>query len=177
MAYPPAYPHDTIVEIAQDIFMVRGSLKMNPVMRISRNMAVVRHDGELTLVNPIRLNVGEEARLNALGKVKHVLRLGCYHGIDDPYYMDKFSPEFWCQSSGAIYPEPEIDHVITESTVLPFPNAQLFCFRRTLQPESALLINIGKGIRLNTAGLSFNQYYPVLYIFVVIMNILYYIIS
>ena len=148
MTYAPVYPHDAIVEIAPDIFMVRGSLKMNPVMRISRNMAILRHNGELMLVNPIRLNSGEEARLNTLGKVKHILRLGCYHGIDDPYYMDKYSPEFWCQSGGTIYPEPEIDHVITEATKLPFPGAQLFCFRRTLQPESALLINTGKGIML-----------------------------
>lgn len=148
MSYAPAYFHDAIVEIAPDIYMVRGSLKMNPVMRISRNMVIVRHDGDLMLVNPIRLNTGEEDRLNALGQVRHILRLGCYHGIDDPYYMDKYSPEFWCQAGGTIYPEPKIDHVITEATVLPFQDAQLFCFRRTLQPESALLLNIGKGVLL-----------------------------
>ena len=148
MTLTPAYPHDAIAEIAPDIFMVRGSLKMNPVMRISRNMAIVRHEGDLTLVNPIRLNAEGEAQLDTLGKIRRILRLGCYHGIDDPYYMDKYSPEFWCQSGGTIYPEPKIDHVITESTVLPFPDAQLFCFKRTLQPESALLINIGNGILL-----------------------------
>lgn len=148
MQYAPAYPHDDIVEIAPDIFMARGSMKMNALMRISRNMAIIRHDGELTLVNPLRLNEAGEAQLNALGKVKHILRLGCFHGIDDPYYMDKYSPEFWCQTGGTIYPEPKADHSITETTVLPFPNAALFCFKRTLQPESALLINIEKGILL-----------------------------
>lgn len=148
MTLTPAYPHDAIAEIAPDIFMVRGSLKMNPVMRISRNMAIVRHEGHLTLVNPIRLNSEGEARLNDLGKVRHIFRLGCFHGIDEPYYMDRYNPEFWCQAGGTIYPEPKIDHELTETTELPLPDAQLFCFRRTLQPESALLLSSGKGLLL-----------------------------
>lgn len=148
MTYPPAYPHDAIVEIAPDIYMARGSLKMNALMRISRNMMIVRHGGELTLVNPIRLNTAGEAQLNALGKVKHILRLGSFHGIDDPYYIAEYSPEFWCQTGGTTYPNPKIDHVITEESGLPFPNAELFCFARTIQPESALLIKSDKGILL-----------------------------
>ncbi len=55
MSYPPAYPHDPAAEIAADIFMVRGSIRMNPIMRISRNMVIVRHQRELTLINPMRL--------------------------------------------------------------------------------------------------------------------------
>ena len=148
MTYPPACPHDDVLEIAPNTYMARGSLKMNAVMRISRNMAIVRHNDGLTLVNPIRLNEAGEAQLNALGKVRHILRLGCFHGIDDPYYMDKYSPEFWCQAGGTVYPEPKIDHIITETTDLPFPNAELFCFKRTTQPECALLINTGNGILL-----------------------------
>ena len=42
MTFFPVYPHDAIVEITPDIYMARGNLKMNPVMRISRNMAIVR---------------------------------------------------------------------------------------------------------------------------------------
>ena len=46
--YPPFYSHDAIEEIITDVFMVRGTIQMNALMRISRNMAVVRHDGDLT---------------------------------------------------------------------------------------------------------------------------------
>lgn len=70
MTYAPTYPHDSIGEIAEDIYMARGSLKMNAVMRISRNMAIVRHEGDLTLVNPIRLNADGEAQLKALSTLR-----------------------------------------------------------------------------------------------------------
>ena len=148
MTYAPAYPHDPIEEVTTDIFMVRGSIKMNAVMRITRNMGIVRHNGELTLVNPIRLNADGEKQLSALGEIKHIVRLGCFHGIDDPYYIAQYSPEFWSQEGGTTYTEPRIDHVLTEATTLPFPNAELFCFERTKQPESALLIKSGGGVLL-----------------------------
>ena len=75
MSYAPATPHDPIEEVFPDVFVVRGSVRMNPLMSITRNMAIVRHAGELTLVDPIRLNDEEERRLRELGSVKQILRL------------------------------------------------------------------------------------------------------
>ncbi len=146
MAYPPAYPHDPIVEIAPEIFLARGAIALNPVLRISRNMVIIRNDGEITVINPIRLNPEEEQKLKALGTVKHVLRSGAMHGLDDPYYVDTFGATFWCQEGGTTYTVPKIDHPLTEGCNLPFPNAELFCFRGTVQPESAILFNVGKGV-------------------------------
>ena len=57
MSHPPVYAHDPIEEIQPDVYMVRGSIKMNALMNITRNMAIVHHEGELTLVDPIRLNM------------------------------------------------------------------------------------------------------------------------
>ncbi len=146
--YPPVYPHDPVEEIAQDVFMVRGSIKMNALVRITRNMAVIRHDGELTLVNPIRLNSDEEEKLQALGTVKRIMRLGPMHGVDDPYYVNTFKAEFWCQPGGTTYPQPAIDVEMQADSPLPFPDAQLFCFNGTVQPESALLLQRGSGLLL-----------------------------
>ena len=61
---PPVYPHGPVEQIADDVFMVRGSIRMNPVVRITRNMAIVRNGSELTLVNPIRLSPAGEAELS-----------------------------------------------------------------------------------------------------------------
>ena len=146
MAYPPAYPHDPIVEIAPEIFLARGAIALNPVVRISRNMVIVRNNRELTVINPIRLNPAEEQKLQEMGTVKNVLRSGAMHGLDDPYYVDTFGAEFWCQEGGTTYTVPKIDHPLTEGTDLPFPNAQLFCFRGTVQPESAILFDTGQGL-------------------------------
>jgi hypothetical protein len=148
MPHPPAYPHDPIEEIATDLFMVRGSIRMNALMRITRNMAIIRHQGELSLVNPIRLDEEGERQLLALGDIKRILRLGPMHGLDDPYYVERFRAEFWAQGKSEIYPEPKIEQKLAADRPLPFPDAELFAFEGTKQPESALLIRRDPGILL-----------------------------
>ena len=148
MAYAPAYPHDPIEAILPDVFMVRGSVRLNALMRITRNMAIVRHQGELSLVNPIRLNAEGERELRALGEVKRILRLGPMHGLDDPYYVDRFGAALWCPGESKAYPEPSPDQRLTPELELPFPDAEVFCFEGTQQPESVLLLRRGGGLLL-----------------------------
>ncbi len=148
MAYAPAYPHDPIEEIIPDLFMVRGAVRLNPLMRISRNMAIVRHEGELSLVNPIRLDDEGERQLRDLGTVKRLLRLGPLHGLDDPWYVDQFQAELWAQAESETYPEPKIDQTLSADGELPFPDAELFCFEGTTQPESMLLVRKAGGVLL-----------------------------
>ncbi len=148
MSHSPAYPHDPIEEISADLYMVRGSVRMNALMRITRNMAIVRHQGELSLVNPIRLDEQGERQLLALGDIKRILRLGPMHGLDDPYYVERFGAEFWAQGESETYPEPKIEQKLAADRPLPFPDAELFAFEGTKQPESALLIRRDPGILL-----------------------------
>jgi len=151
--YPPVYPHDPIEEIAQDVFMVRGSLKMNALLRISRNMAVIRHGSELTLVNPIRLHAAEEEKLQTLGTIKHVMRLGPMHGVDDSYYVNTFRAAFWCQPGGRIYTQPTIDVEMQPDGPLPVPDAELFCFNGAVQPEAVLVLQRENGLLLTCDAL------------------------
>lgn len=148
MSYPPVHPHDPIEEICPDVFMVRGSIQMNRLLRITRNMAIVRHDGELTLVDPIRLDADGERQLRALGTPKRILRLGPLHGVDDSYYVEHFHTELWAQAVSKTYPEPKVDRFVAADTPLPFPDAELFCFEGTVQPESALLLRRPGGVLL-----------------------------
>lgn len=148
MAYGPAYPHDPIEEIGPDVFMVRGEIKMNAVMALSRNMAIVRSGGELSLINPIRLSPEGESALKALGTPKRIIRLGAFHGVDDPYYVDTFGAEFWAQAGGTTHLEPKIDVEITDATALPFEDGKFFLFNGTKHPECVLLIERAGGILL-----------------------------
>lgn len=134
------YPHGDVETIGKDLFMVRGSIKMNPLVRITRNMGIVRQGGELTLINPLRLNKTVEDNLKQLGEVKNIIRLGAFHGIDDPYYVNTYGAKFWAQAGGTTYTEPRIDEALTEATELPFADGQLFTFKQSKQPECALLI-------------------------------------
>ncbi len=91
---PPALPHGELEPIFENIWFVRGGWPM-PVPgrpRISRSMTVLRDaaSGELTLVNSMRLSEGGLAALEALGPVKHVIRLASMHGADDGFYRERY---------------------------------------------------------------------------------------
>jgi hypothetical protein len=146
--FPPAYPHKPIKQIADDLFMARGSIQFNRFVRLSRNMAIVRSGTELTLINPIRLNTRGLRALDALGAVKHVIRLGAGHGSDDPFYVARYKALFWCQEGGLRYREPKIDRVLTEGGELPFGGARLLSFSAAKFPEAALVLTAGKGVLL-----------------------------
>lgn len=107
--FPPPQPHDPIQALTDRLFVVRGSMRMNALLRLSRNMVIVRHGAELTLLNPIRLNDEGECALRELGTITHIVRLGALHGVDDPWYKHRFGAEFWRQPGGTAHPEPPMD--------------------------------------------------------------------
>ena len=150
MSFPRTYPHGAIETIADDVFMVRGSINLNPILRISRNMAIVREGDELTLVNPVRLNDTGLVELDKLGTVKHLLRLGSLHGIDDPFYIDRYGAKLWAEPGGDTYPDPPHDETLESGGPLPFGRAQLVSFRNSKQPEAVIAIDAGKGLLLTT---------------------------
>ncbi len=154
--YPPAQPHGTPEELWPDVLLVRGSMRLAPAMRISRNMLVLRAGGELTLVNPVRLTAAGEAQLECLGRVRHVLRLGAFHGLDDAYCQQRFGATFWCQPNSRRYREPHVDRALSEGVELPIPDAELFVFRQTRLPEAALLIRRHGGLLVTCDSV---QYY------------------
>jgi hypothetical protein len=130
------YPHGEIEKIAENIFMVRGSIRMNPLVRITRNMAIVRQGDELSLINPIRVSREVELQIEALGSIKHLFRLG------------KYSALMWAQPNGTTYTVPEIDNEISAECQLPFINAEIIEFNGSMQPECVLLLKVGKGLLL-----------------------------
>lgn len=138
--YAPAYKHGPITLLLDGVFWVHGSIKMAPTMYMNRNMVIIKEANELYLVNPIRLNTNEEYKLKALGKIKAIIRLGDFHGIDDQYYVDHFNCEFWCQPKQESYPKPKADYTITNNVKPPFKNAEFFIFSKALYPEAALLL-------------------------------------
>ncbi len=152
-SFPPAQPHDPPREILPDVLYVHGSFRMGPGMTISRNMIVLRHQGELTLVNPIRMDAAGEKALEEYGTVKHVVRLGHLHGLDDPYCVDRFGAQFWSQAGGGEYPAPKPDVIIEDGTPAPVPDAEFILFHETKSPECTLLLRRHGGLLIGCDGL------------------------
>lgn len=101
-----ALPHGPLVEIVPDLFVVTGTFRIAlGAIGFPRNMTVLRRGHELTLFNTVRLTTEAERELAALGEVRHVVRLGAFHGADDGYYLHRYDPTFWVQDSSAAPPD------------------------------------------------------------------------
>lgn len=148
MSYPESLPHDLPKQIADDLFVVYGCVQPSAMVRFTRNMAVVRDNGQLTLINPVRMDEAGLASLESLGEVAHVLRLGPMHGMDDPFYVDRYKADFWSFEGGKTYTSPAITHTLSEGGPLPFANAKLFAFNYMKETEGAILLDRKPGILL-----------------------------
>ncbi len=64
-------------------------------MTISRTMTVVDTGDGLVVLNAVRLSESGLADLDALGAVKHLVKLSDSHSIDEPFYADRYKPAVW----------------------------------------------------------------------------------
>ncbi len=100
--FPPAEPHGDLQLIFENAWFVTGSVPFKPLVRLVRNMVVLRHEGELTLVNAVRLNAEGELALDALGKVAHIMKIGG-HGMDDAHYADRGAGGFFMTAAAILF--------------------------------------------------------------------------
>ena len=145
-SYPAPKPHGELEEPTEGVFWVQGSVRMNPIIGFSRNMTVIKDGDDLTVVNAVRLSAAGEATLDRLGTVKHVVRLGSFHGLDDRYYVDHYNAEFWCQADSRHYKEPTPTQTLAEGAALPIAGAEICEFHDAKRPECVLLVKRGGGI-------------------------------
>jgi len=157
--FPPVYPHGELEELFADLWFITGSVKMpGPLpMRFSRNMVVVRQGRELTLINTMRLDDEGLAALDTLGEVKHLIRLAGFHGMDDPFYKDRYGAKVWVvkgqsyakgftnpktkPEDGYFSPDVEMD----ASTELPIAGAELITLE-CLAGEGLIFLDRDGGI-------------------------------
>lgn len=162
MYHPRTLPHGPIQPIGDGVYVVTGEMRIAPLVQIPRNMVIVADEGELTLINAVRLSKAGEAALARLGTVRHVVKLGASHDRDDPYYTERYAPRFWALP-GASHREPlTVDGDLTEDAPrFPLPRMRLVRFSGR-RPEAALFVPRFGGIlvtcdSLHTFG-SFSGY-------------------
>lgn len=141
--FAPASYHGPINEIFPDVFYVQGTVKMGPAVHITRSMVIIRENGELSLINAVRLGPEGEAELEKLGQVKHLLKIGS-HGMDNAYYIDKYQAKMWSRKESGLSYKPDI--IIEENGELPFSNATVFKFKNATSPEFPILLHKEGGI-------------------------------
>jgi hypothetical protein len=148
--HAPALPHGEIREVLPGVHFVTGTVGMpGPLpIRFSRNMTILKEGERLVLVNSIRLDDAGLAALDEIGKVTDVIRLAANHGMDDPFYRDRYDAKVWAvrgqrytsgfdTSAPDVYFEPDV--AIDESTELPLSGARLYLIH-SKPPEGMLVL-------------------------------------
>jgi hypothetical protein len=146
--FPAAMPHGALSEPLPGIFFVKGTMQLPaPVpMRFSRNMVIVQEGKRLVLINTVRLDESGLSALDALGKVTDVVRIAGNHGMDDPFYADRYKAKVWAVKGqryvaglGAAGPDVyfESDEQMAPGGPLPIEGATLHLIRS--RPPEALL--------------------------------------
>lgn len=149
--YQDAMPHSSIEEVFPDVFFVTGTMRnefFGSVWQFSRNMTVVREDGKLTIINSVRLDDRGLAALDALGKVTQVVRIGDMHGVDDPFYVQRYGASFWALPGMTIQEGLHVDKTLSPDGEMPFRNCSLFVFHTTKRPECILRLDREGGIMI-----------------------------
>ena len=146
--FEAALPHGPIREIFPDIFMVTGCVTMKPFFRFSRNMIILRTPQErsLCLVNTVRLDEAGLKDLDALGTVEHVMKIGSFHGMDDPFYVQRYNARYWALPGQKHALDIEADVIMNEQSELPIPDASLFCFQTSKKAEAIIRLDREGGI-------------------------------
>jgi hypothetical protein len=145
-AFPPATGHGPLEEPFDGVFTVRGTSRFAPLVSITRNMVIVRHAGELTLINSVRLVPSAERELERLGAVRHLVKLGHFHGMDDPYYVKKYAPVVWATKDAVHKPGVATDRLLVAGEPGPLADSEVFAFERAGKPEACLLLRRDGGI-------------------------------
>ena len=149
--FPAALPHGPLEEVFPDVFFVTGTMRgefFGSMWQFSRNMTVVRDRGLLTIVNSVRLDDDGLKALEGLGKVENVVRIGDMHGVDDPFYVERYDARFWAMPGMDIQDELTVDRSLAAEGEMPFSKCSLFEFKTTKLPESILRLDREGGIMI-----------------------------
>src|SRR5262252_7179193 len=82
-------------QVFDDVWWTWGTVRFGPGVLFPRNMTIVREKGELVVIHPVMMPDAVQAKIEALGPVRHIVRLGAFHGMDDPAYVKKYAPTTW----------------------------------------------------------------------------------
>jgi hypothetical protein len=151
--FTPAWPHGDISEVFADVFFVTGTNKIHHEgvdIQTSRNMVIIRNGSELTLVNTVRLNEDALKKLESLGSVTHIVRIGAFHGRDDAFYRNHYpTAQLWTLKSMTYENGLKSDRDLIPNGETPLPGCSVFIFETSIQPEGILHIDRDGGILIS----------------------------
>ncbi len=149
--FTPAWPHGPLQLAFPGVHFVVGTNKTHHAgtdFQTSRTMTVLQEGDALTLVNTVRLTDPGLAELEALGRVRHVVRLGAFHGRDDPFYRERYGATTWALPGALGVDGRSADAELGPDLPFPALAGRTFVFTSAALPEAAVLLPREGGILL-----------------------------
>lgn len=146
--FPERLPHGSLKEVLPDVFSVKGMIRIEVAKthEFSRNMTVIRDGDALTLVNTVRLDDAGLLALDSLGSVRHIVKLGAYHGRDDAFYLDRYGADLWAPH-GMTYTRGETtSRTMSDGEQGPTSDSSSFVFDTPKAPEAILYLERQGGV-------------------------------
>lgn len=155
--FPEAMPHGEFEELFPDLFFIGGTMRgefFGDMWQFGRNMFVVREGDDLTIFNSVRLDDEGLAKLDSLGTVKNVVKLGSLHGYDDAFYLDRYADaKYWALPGMPLTEGLSADAEMSPDGELPVSNASVFVFENIKMPEAIVVLDREGGIALSADAL------------------------
>lgn len=133
---------------ADDVWWTWGTVRFAPGVLFPRNMTIVRQRGELVIIHPVMLPAAEQAKVEALGPIRHIVRLGAFHGMDDPAYVQRYQPTVWAPPGVDLRPGVTVHNELRPGGPCPLDDGIVHSFVGSRTPELAIVVPLHGGILL-----------------------------
>jgi hypothetical protein len=138
-----------LVEVFDGVWWAWGTVRFLPGITFPRNMFVLREKDELVVVHAVMLPELEQKKLEKLGKVKHIVKLGAFHGMDDGKYVERYGAKVWAPPDVDHPPGAKTDVTLEPGGELPFEGATLVDFHTSRSSEVVMHLPRHGGILLS----------------------------
>lgn len=129
-----------LTQVFDDVWWAWGTVQVAPGLVFPRTMSIFREGDGLVVIHPVMLPDDEQAKLEALGPIKHIVRLGFGHGMDDAAYLAKYKPTSWGH---------ERDRALTTGGASPFAGGTVLAFDTSKVPECVIHVPRHGGVLLS----------------------------
>jgi hypothetical protein len=138
----------TLTQVFEDVFWAWGTTRFLPGAAFPRNMTVLREKGGLVVVHPVLLPDAEQKRVEALGPIEHIIRLGDFHGMDDALYQQRYGAKLWAPRGAHEREGARVDAELAPGGDTPLSDGTLHGFEVAVAPELVLHLERHEGMLL-----------------------------
>ena len=135
-----------VEQVFDDVWWAYGTTRLGPGVVFPRTMTIIREPDGLVVIHPVLMPPPQQAQIEAIGVIKHIVRLGAFHSMDDFAYVERYAPTVWAPAGVDLHPGVVVHHQLEPGGQLPTKGSVLFSFERSRSPENALLLDRNGGL-------------------------------